>query len=75
MLGVTFPRIVKVFERFRVATGKGSGNDNVDTKRSLCKHISVDSTIQHSAWIRGLVSQETVVLRRWGVEMNAWFYQ
>ena len=38
-VGVTFPRIVNVFERFRVATGKRSENDTVDTKlwmRSLC---------------------------------------
>ena len=37
--GITFPRIVNVFESFRVATGKRSENDNVDTKlwmRSLC---------------------------------------
>ena len=26
-------------------------------------------------WIRGLVSKETMVLRRRGVETNVWFYQ
>ena len=26
-----------------------------------------------NGWVRGLVSIETVVLRRWGVETNVWF--
>ena len=27
----------------------------------------------HHKWIRGLVSKDAVVLRRWGVEKNVWF--
>ena len=74
-----FPRIVNVFERLEWQQENVAKTiTDVDAKpltRSLCKHISVDSTIQYNTWIRWLVSKETVVLRPWGVETNVWFYQ
>ena len=51
-------------------------------KKSLNENFEVCINLNHgtcfsgmgSAVIRGFVSKETVGLRLWGVETNAWFY-
>ena len=48
-------------------------NNDASNFLQLCPGLEILKNIKTMEKVRGLVSKETAVLRRWGVERNVWF--